>query len=178
MIVSLIVAKARNNAIGKDNRLLWHLPADMKFFRETTSGHCIITGRKNFESIPEKYRPLANRTNIVVTRNKEYPQSGIELTHSLESALEFAKKLGETEVFIIGGGQIYKEAIEKDLVHRMYITEVDAEFEADTFFPDFSKEQWEVISSQELPKIDSTDIDVTINIYSNVKNLFHAGNLH
>lgn len=151
MIVSLIVAKAKNNAIGKDNNLLWHLPADMKFFKETTLGHCVITGRKNYESIPEKYRPLTQRTNIVVTRNKEYGQPGIDVCHSIEAAIALAKSTEETEAFIIGGGQIYKEAIENDLVDRMYITEVDAEFEADTFFPEFDVQQWHVKDRMVLP---------------------------
>ena len=77
MTVSLIVAIAKNNAIGKDNNLLWHLPADMKFFKETTTGHCIITGRKNYESIPSKYRPLKDRTNIVVTRSLDYKEDNL-----------------------------------------------------------------------------------------------------
>lgn len=148
MIVSLIVAIAKNNAIGKDNDLLWHLPNDMKFFKETTAGHCIITGRKNYFSIPEKFRPLPNRTNIVITRDKNLKLEGAEVVNSIEKAIEIAKSKNETEVFIIGGGEIYKQSIA--LVDKMYITEVDTIFEdADTFFPEFDKLEWdeETISS-------------------------------
>src|SRR5688572_1383436 len=108
----LIVAIAENNAIGKDNKLLWHLPADMKFFKEQTTGHTIVTGRKNYESIPEKFRPLPNRTNIVVTRDQNYPSLGAIVASSLEDAIGKAKKNGTEKCFIIGGGQIYKESLE------------------------------------------------------------------
>lgn len=144
MKVSLIVAIAKNRAIGKNNDLLWRLPADMKFFKNTTLGHCIITGRKNYESIPKKFRPLPNRTNIVLTRNPDFYEENIVLTNSLNSAWEEAKKRNETEVFIIGGGQIYREALEQNLVDSMYITHVNASFEdADTFFPEFNASHWD-----------------------------------
>ncbi|MCB0481671.1 MAG: dihydrofolate reductase [Flavobacteriales bacterium] len=164
-MVSLIVAKAKNNAIGKNNNLLWHLPSDMRFFKETTTGHCIITGRKNYESIPEKYRPLVNRTNIIVTRNANFKVRDAIICHSLEEAIEVARSKGETEVFIIGGGQIYKEAMAKCLVSRMYITEVDAEFEADTFFPAFEQKSW---ISKELSSIatdEKNQLQASIKLY-------------
>ena len=142
MITSLIVAIAENNVIGKDNDLIWHLPNDMKFFRATTSNHHIITGRKNYISIPEKYRPLANRTNIVLTRQTDFSEEGCVIAHSLEEAIEHAKKNKETELFIIGGGQIYKEAIEKGLIDKMYITHVQQEFDGDTFFPEIDLSIW------------------------------------
>lgn len=136
MITSLIVAIAENNGIGKDNDLLWHLPNDMKHFKETTLNHHIITGRKNYISIPPKYRPLVNRTNIVLTRNTDFSEKGCIVKHSLEDAIDYAKSNNETELFIIGGGQIYKEALEKGLIDKMYITHVNKSFEADTFFPE------------------------------------------
>src|ERR1035438_6764677 len=112
MIVSSIAAVAENHAIGKNNQLIWRLPSDMKYFREITEGHCIITGRKNYESIPEKFRPLQNRTNIVVTRQKNYLAPGAIVTHSIEEALDIARKIRETEVFIIGGAEIYAQTMD------------------------------------------------------------------
>jgi len=146
MITSLIVAIAENNVIGKDNDLIWHLPNDMKFFKETTQNHHIITGRKNYISIPEKYRPLANRTNIVLTRQTDFKEDGCVVAHSLEDAIEHAKNNNETELFIIGGGQIYKEALEKDLIDKMYVTHVHQEFNGDTFFPEINNEKWKKVS--------------------------------
>ena len=108
MKVSLIVAVAENGVIGKDNDLIWHLPKDMRFFKETTMGHHVIMGRKNFESIPHKYRPLPDRTNIVITRQSEYKAEGCIVVNSVETALEIAKNNGDIEHFIIGGGQIYR----------------------------------------------------------------------
>ena len=138
MKVSLIVAVAENGVIGKDNDLIWHLPNDMRFFKETTTGHHVIMGRKNFESIPHKYRPLPNRTNIVITRRSDYKAEGCIVVHSVEEALEVAKNNGDNEAFIIGGGQIYRIALEKDLVDKIYITKVHHSFDGDTFFPELS----------------------------------------
>ena len=135
MTVSIIAAVAQNRAIGKDNKLLWHLPDDLRFFKETTLGHPVITGRRNYESIPEKYRPLKGRENIVLTSNSDYQAPGARLARSLEEAIEIARELDEEEIFIMGGGKVYYEAIKKDLVDRMYLTLVRAEFDADTFFP-------------------------------------------
>lgn len=143
MKIILIAAIAQNNAIGKDNNLLWHLPADMKFFKEQTTGFPIITGRKNYESIPEKFRPLPNRTNIVITRDINYQAPGAIVKNSLEEALDFAKSLGTEKCFIIGGGQIYVESLAKSLVDEMLITHVGATLEADTFFPEIHSDKWE-----------------------------------
>ncbi len=143
MIVSLIVAVAENNVIGKDNSLIWHLPKDMAFFKSTTLGHHIVTGRKNYESIPLKYRPLSERTNIVVTRQSDYNEEGIIAVNSIEKAINVAKENGEQECFIIGGGQIYDYVIKNGLVHQLYITHIHQSFEGDTFFPLFNREEWE-----------------------------------
>lgn len=143
MKVILIVAIAQNNAIGKDNQLLWHLPADMKFFKEQTIGHTIITGRKNYESIPEKFRPLPNRMNIVVTRDPNYKAPGAIVVHSLEDAIKKAKNSGAEKCFIIGGGQIYLETISKFLADEMLITHVqEVILDADVFFPEISDITW------------------------------------
>ena len=146
MITSLIVAIAENNVIGKDNDLIWHLPNDMKFFKEKTLNHHIITGRKNYISIPEKYRPLANRTNIVLTRQSNFEEEGCVVLNSLEEAISYAKNNNESELFIIGGGQIYKEALEKELVDKMYITHVNNTFVGDTFFPKVDSKVWKKVS--------------------------------
>lgn len=143
MQIILIAAIAKNNAIGKDNNLLWHLPADMKFFKEKTTGNVIITGRKNYESIPEKFRPLPNRINIVISRDRYYQAPGATVVHSLEEALNRAQKTGIENCYIIGGGQIYKEVLAKNKVDEMYITHVDCSPEADTFFPEIKADKWE-----------------------------------
>ena len=135
MKISLIVAIAANNGIGKDNDLLWRLPKDMQHFKAKTIGHHIITGRKNYVSIPKKFRPLVDRTNIVLTRQTDFTEDNCIIKHSLEDAITFAKENNENELFIIGGGQIYKEALDKNLIDKMYITHVHQDFESDTFFP-------------------------------------------
>jgi len=134
MIVSIIVAAAENGAIGKDNDLLWRFPNDTQFFKETTLGHHVIMGRKNFESIPHKYRPLPNRVNIIVTRQDNYTAEECTVVNSIESALELAKKNGESEAFIIGGGQIYQLALANNLVDKIYLTRIHSKYEGDTFF--------------------------------------------
>src|SRR6185436_9235065 len=113
MIISLIVAVAENNVIGRNNRLPWRLPADMKFFKEKTTGHCVITGRKNYDSIPDKFRPLPDRTNIVVTRNQELELPGAIVVTSLDAAIQEAEKRNETECFVIGGGEIFKQVVDR-----------------------------------------------------------------
>jgi len=142
MKVSIIVAVANENVIGKDNDLVWHLPKDMKFFMDTTLHHYVIMGRKNYESIPEKYRPLKNRMNVIVTRNKDFQAPDCSIVSSIREGIDVAKANGEKECFIIGGGQIYKESLEMNVVDKMYITHIDEEFEGDTFFPNFNKEDW------------------------------------
>ena len=144
MKVSLIVAVSENGVIGKDNNLIWHLPKDMRFFKETTLGHHVIMGRKNFESIPHKYRPLADRTNIVITRQADYRAEGSIVVNSVEAGLDIAINNGDTEPFIIGGGQIYKLALEANLVDKIYITKINHHFEGDTFFPKLGSDWKEV----------------------------------
>ena len=140
MKISLIVAVAENGVIGKDNDLIWHLPKDMQFFKEITIGHHVIMGRKNFESIPHKYRPLPSRTNIIITRQSEYKAEECIVVNSVETALKIAKNNGDIEPFIIGGGQIYRIAIEKNLVDKIYLTKIHHSFKGDTFFPELSSD--------------------------------------
>lgn len=143
MNISIIVAVGSNRAIGKNNSLIWHLPADMKFFKEKTTGHCIITGRKNYESIPEKFRPLSNRTNIIITRQRDYHAPGTIVTGSIEEAIEKAKQLGDKEVFIIGGGDIFKQSLH--LADTLYLTEIEESFDADVFFPQLNRQEWQEV---------------------------------
>jgi len=147
MKVSLIVAVSENHVIGKNNNLIWHLPEDMKFFKKTTLGHFVIMGRKNFESIPHKYRPLPNRTNVIITRQTSYEADGCMTVSSIEEALNKAKEAQDTEAFIIGGGEIYRLALENNLVDRIYLTRVHKKLDGDTFFPELN-DDWKLISSE------------------------------
>lgn len=132
MIVSLIVAAGTNNAIGKDNQLLWHLPKDLQFFKQTTWAMPVVMGRKTFESLGGK--PLNGRVNIIITRQKDWSHEGVVVVHSLADALFFAKESDYKEVFIAGGGEIYAQAMSK--AHKIYMTRVDAVIDGDTFFPE------------------------------------------
>ena len=139
--LSLIAAVARQRVIGKDNRLLWHLPEDMKYFRETTRGRPVIMGRKTWESLPEKFRPLPGRHNLVVSHNPAYLAPGATLVASLAEAIERA---GSGEIFIIGGETLYRQAL--PLAQRLYLTEIDRDFDGDAFFPEILANAWEEIS--------------------------------
>lgn len=141
MILSIVVAASTNNVIGKDNGLLWHLPNDMKFFKNTTWGMPVIMGRKTFESLG---KPLTGRTNIVITRQKEFLGEGIKIVSNIEEAMRVASDADAREAFIIGGGEIYKQTL--PLVHRIYLTRVHAILEGDTFFPAFDENNWQLLS--------------------------------
>ena len=140
MIISAIVATAKNNVIGKNNQIPWYLPADLSYFKKITLDHHLIMGRNCFRSIG---RPLPKQTNIVVTRDPFFTAEGILVSHSLEEALGMAFDGGEVEVFIIGGGEIYRETA--DLWDRIYLTEVDLEVEGDVFFPEIEPAEWEEV---------------------------------
>jgi dihydrofolate reductase len=146
-MISLIAAIGKNNELGKKNGLLWNLPADMKHFRDTTKGHTVIMGQKTFESIGN---PLPNRRNIVLTQDDSFTHGGIEISKSLENTIQSFKNTNE-EVFVIGGGQIYKLFIEK--ADKLYITHVDAKFkDADTYFPVMDETVWKKIKSKKCLK--------------------------
>lgn len=137
MIVSAIVATAKNNVIGKDNQIPWYLPADLAYFKRTTLDHHVLMGRNSFRSIG---RPLPKRTNIVITRDPFFRADGVQVAHSIEEALGMAFDNGETEAFIIGGGQIYRESM--DLWDRVYLTEVDMAVDGDVVFPALDPAEW------------------------------------
>ncbi|MBN2349548.1 MAG: dihydrofolate reductase [Bacteroidales bacterium] len=142
--ISIIVAIAKNYAIGKDNQLLWHLPEDLKRFKKITTGKTLVMGKKTFESLP--VRPLPNRKNIVISDNKDDNFEGCIMAHSIEDAIS---KMDDThENFIIGGGSIYRQFL--DLAQKLYITLIDKDFEADTYFPEINVNHW-----QETERIDN-----------------------
>ncbi len=142
--ITIIAAIAENNALGKDNDLIWHLPADLKRFKKVTSGHHILMGRNTFESIG---KPLPNRTTVIITRNKNYKAAGCIVVDSIEKAIEVAKD--DPEIFIIGGAQIYKQTMTSDLVDQLDITKVHHSFEADVFFPEIDTSVWEETSRED-----------------------------
>lgn len=146
MKISIIAAVAENNVIGNNNQLVWDLPVDMRFFMKTTEGHCVLTGRRNYESIPEKFRPLKNRTNIVVTNREDYPGNtgGLKIVNTIQQGIDYAKVLDEKELYIIGGGQIYAQTIE--IADRLYLTEIKHSFSGDTYFPSFDRQPFEETS--------------------------------
>lgn len=160
MIISSIVATDRNNVIGIKNRMPWHLPADLQYFKKITTGHCIIMGRKNFDSIG---KPLPNRTNIVLSRDKKFYHSGCIICNSIEKALEIAYDMGEKEVFIAGGAQIYNQTI--DYWDRIYITEIDAEYKGDVFFPKIDLEYWKLKSEKAVPISDKNIHKLNFKVY-------------
>jgi len=139
-MISLIVAHDKNRVIGYENKMPWHLPGDLQYFKEMTMGKPIIMGRKTFESIG---RPLPGRRNIVISRNERYNADGIEVVSSLDEALQLTKD--DVEVMIIGGEQIFRIAL--PLAQRLYITEIHNEFKGDTYFPEY--EGWQLVSCQD-----------------------------
>ena len=146
MILSVIVAAGKNNEIGQKNGMLWHLPAELKRFRELTTGHPVVMGRRTFESLPKG--PLPNRTNVILTRNKELLYENCLVFSSLDAAL--VKLRDEEEIFIIGGGTIYEQAF--PLADKLYLTRVHAEFPAaDTFFPEVNRKEWKEVSRETHP---------------------------
>ncbi len=158
-MINIIVAASKNHVIGKDNKLLWHLPNDLKYFKAVTSGHPVIMGRKTFESIG---KPLPNRLNIIISRNQYEPQENLIYTTSLQEAITIAKAKDE-EIFIIGGGEIYRQAL--PLADKIHFTLVDTVIEGDTFFPELSENDWQTESSDFNPKDEKHAFDYTFLIY-------------
>ncbi|UTW54429.1 type 3 dihydrofolate reductase [Kordiimonas sp. SCSIO 12610] len=160
MKISCIAAMASNNVIGLNNQMPWHLPADLKHFKSITLSKPIIMGRKTFESIG---RPLPGRTNIVITRNKGWHADGVTNASSLSDAIELARRLPEAvdEIMIIGGGQVYKEAL--PLADRLYITEISLETEGDAFFPKIDQSIWRETARESHKSVDGRPAHAFIN---------------
>lgn len=179
-MISIIAAIGKNNELGKENKLLWSLPRDMKHFREKTKGHPVIMGRKTFESIG---RPLPNRRNIIITRDLNYLRDSVDVVHSLEEALELLRtsppsplldkergarsesdERGEVEIFIIGGAEIYKQTIAR--ADKLYITHLHAEFpEADSYFPFIDLDLWQKTKSEKFKKDEQNNFDLEFAEY-------------
>lgn len=141
MVISLIAALTKNHVIGKNNDLPWHLPDDMKYFMKTTLGHAVIMGRKNYDSLPPKFKPLRDRQNIVISSQAGYKAPGAIVVSSWDQALaEANRSTDKDEIFVIGGAQIYKLAFPQ--ADRLYLTEIDTTLDGDTFFPAFEKSEW------------------------------------
>ncbi|MFI3321726.1 MAG: dihydrofolate reductase [Rikenellaceae bacterium] len=163
MTTSIIVAIAKNRVIGKDNSLIWHISEDLRYFKRITTAHTIIMGRKSYESIG---RPLPNRRNIVVSRNSDYSAAGCECVTSIESAIELCKD--EQEIFIIGGGEIYKSTL--PLADKLYITEVKHDYEGDTFFPEIDFSQWKEISRESYERGEKYEYPFDFVVYERENN--------
>lgn len=142
MLISLVVAASENNVIGKNNQLLWHLPNDMKFFKNTTWAMPVVMGRKTFDSLG---KPLTGRTNIIITRQGDWKADGVHVASNFEEALEKARDVDAKEAFVIGGGEIFRQSLEK--AGRIFLTRVHATFDGDTFFPDIDPQQWKLSSN-------------------------------
>jgi len=140
--IIIIVAASTNNVIGKDGDLPWNLPSDLKMFKEVTTDHVVVMGRKCWESIPEKYRPLPNRTNIVLSRNPDYKADGAEVRSDLQNSLEEFMYDGK-DIFVIGGAEIYKEAFQ--YANKLYMTRVVAEIEGDTYLEGLVGSDWHLV---------------------------------
>lgn len=159
-MLSLIVAKAKNNIIGKDNKLIWHLPEDLKHFKEITTGHTIIMGRKTFESLG---RVLPNRKHIIFSQNPDFKvnDENVEVVHSLLQIQDLIE--GEEEAFVIGGAMIYNFLM--PYVKKMYVTQIDKEFEGDAFFPKINEEEWQVIDTQKGIQDENNNLDYEFITY-------------
>lgn len=158
-MINIIVATANNNAIGKDNDLLWHISEDLKYFKSTTLGCPIIMGRKTWESLP--FKPLPKRENIVISRNKDLEIEGAKVIHSIEEAINYAKTL--ENCFIMGGGMIYTSAL--PFCDKLYITKVFKDFEADTFFPEIDLNTWTIESESDIKTDPNNSLEFQFLVY-------------
>ncbi|TAE31284.1 MAG: dihydrofolate reductase [Cytophagales bacterium] len=165
MNISLIAAVAQNGTIGRNDAtgkpdLPWHLPDDFKFFKETTSGHPIIMGRKSLDALG---KPLPKRKNIVITRNRDFDVPGVTIVHTLEDALTMARAVEENEIFVIGGAEIYALAL--PVATRLYLTEIQKEYDGDAHFPAFNKNDWRETSRRHHPADDRHEAAFDFVIY-------------
>lgn len=157
-MIIIIAAVSENNALGKNNDLVWHLPDDFKRFKQLTSGHYIVMGRKTFESFP---KPLPNRTHVIITRQKNYSPEGCLIANTLQEAMQLCPKNEDT--YIIGGGEIYNQSI--GIADILEITRVHHTFDADTFFPDIDAEVWQLTNEVFHPKDDKHNYSFTYQTY-------------
>lgn len=156
--ITLIVAAAENNAIGKGNQMLWHLPNDFKYFKQHTLKHSVVMGRKTYESIG---KPLPERRNIVITRNQEWMAEEVDVANSLDEVLTYCRD--EREIFIIGGAEIYKQAL--PLASKVLLTRVHTSMNADAYFPDLDSSIWKLVSSEKHQADERHAYDYTFEVY-------------
>lgn len=159
--INLIVAAAENNVIGDKNKMLWHLPNDLKFFKNKTMGHSVLMGRKTFDSLG---KPLPERRNIIITRDKDYRHEDVDIANSVEEAISYCRD--EREIFIIGGGQIYKTAL--PLANRIYMTRVHTKIDGSTTFPELDTAVWRKVSVEKHSKDDRHPYDYTFEVYDKI----------
>lgn len=162
--LSAIVACSKNRVIGRENKLPWHIPEDLKFFRDKTAGHIMIMGRKTFESLP---KPLPKRFHIVITRQKDYSVDHpmVRVVPSLEAAIDLAKTMTSdypTEIFVVGGGEIYKQSL--PVLDRVYLTSIDAQIEGDAYFPELPQGEWKLLSERKVKGDPSYSFEIWIPI--------------
>jgi dihydrofolate reductase len=160
MRASLIVAMSSNRVIGKDGDLPWHMPADLRHFKRTTMGHHVIIGRTTWIEVG---KPLPGRTMVVVTRSREFRAAGVQVAHSVEEALEIARE--DDEPFIGGGSQIYRIALARGLVNRLYVTRIHAELPGDTHFPEFDFDAWDLVSEAHHNADEKNEFDYTFEVW-------------
>lgn len=164
MIISLIVAVAQNNVIGKNNKLPWYLPADLKYFKQTTAGHTVIMGRGTFESLG---KALPGRTNLVITRQQHYDAPGCIVLSNIKEAIDHAKEKGEKEAFIIGGGDIFQQSLL--MADRIYRTRIFHDFEGDTFFPELNGDEWTLINEELHRPDEKNKYEFAFQVFERVK---------
>ena len=160
MITSIIVAASENNVIGKDNRLPWHLPADLKYFKNTTWAMPIIMGRRTFESIG---KPLPGRHNIVITRNKDYKANGATVVSNLNEAVKAAESDDVNEFFIIGGAELFNTTL--DQAQKIYLTRVHASIDGDVFFPALNEEKWKLVSEKNMEADEKNEYALSFQVW-------------
>ncbi len=164
MKLSLIAAVANNNVIGSENKLIWHMPADLKHFKECTMGHTMIMGRKTFESIG---KPLKGRRTIILTSKEGYDAEGADVVHSIKDAIKLVK--GEKDVFVAGGSEIYRQFIDLFYTRRLLITRIYANFDGDAFFPEINPEKWDMIDNQDHEPDEKNKYPYAFQVYKKKK---------
>lgn len=164
MKISIITARSKNGVIGSNNSLPWKMPSDLRFFKQTTIGHYILVGRKTYETFTV---PLPDRPAFVLTTKSDYEPKYKQdkIISTLEDGIKKAKEQNESELFVIGGGEIYKQALDKNLVTHMYITEIDAIIEGDTFFPEFDESEWNIIRKDDFAAGEKNQYDYSFVLY-------------
>ena len=160
--LTLIVAAAENNAIGKDNKMLWHLPNDFKYFKKNTLEHSVVMGRKTFESIG---KPLPERRNIILTRDMNYTHEEVDVANSVQEVLNYCRD--EREIFIIGGAEIYKQTL--PLADRVLLTRVHTNIDGDAYFPELLDHEWNLVSAEKHEKDEKHAFDYTFEVYERAK---------